>query len=661
MEKQIFSDPLVQPIGSYLDLLDGVYGDFKDWLKKLGAGRQMTGRQYDDLISCIEVLSHTAGTVEEWKAAFLFCGSKVSRYFDEEKLEEERLNLIPSLFSGRYGTFCCYVNDILPEIKVYAETHPVFKEKYIKIKKKARENNSAAGRMEIYSSCSYPPALIAELEEIAESDIVPELLPFLCWGKKVYLTMYRLNKGDTGKDLYRDIPRWNNGSRSFLPFIGYAAVKRDVTILQAVFEGMESTEVIRILTGLFFPGTFHAEYCCFTNWLDKAIFLDFYRENYTIYRKCKGLCINPGEEDKAELFLEYCTLLLGQNVKEADLPVVQIFFSGAAPEKSRGPLQYLDYIYDIGKNERAYWQLIKAIVERAACYPAADLLPRERFRSYGCGDIGISSFYILERYLNAVKPDRETLILLGEYICVILENQRIGTPSQLLWLFNRIRLADYCEPFIGEADFLTALLAAAGETEFFSITAYNWINYVVTIRLLLTYRDRKPDPLWPVRIGDAVERQFEGADGENPLYAAAALLLSQGEIDADPVLLDCIWNLFLKKKAEEFIRFEPGFIPYLYFIRTSGDEDKVKAMLEEARSELIGELLFLRYLRINQNFHFNDFILQLDNAGIIESLPPEVFAQYRTTQDEAVLRYLDRHGTTFEKVKHITSHYRGFE
>jgi hypothetical protein len=671
MKTQLFSNPLSRPFECWLDLLEDIHGDFKTWLKTLGAGRYMTDRQFEALKFCIEGLSRSAGTVKEQKAGLLFGGSRALRCFDEEKLEEERLNSIPSLFFGEYGTFHHYVDRILPAIKEHAQTHPAFKAKYTEAKKNAVKNSSIAGRTAIYlhASRSYPPPLIAELEGIDESRLVPELLPFLYWGKGVYLTMYRLDKGgDTDKDLYRSVPRWNHGSHSWILFIGYAAMKRDMHIPEAVFEGMEGIEIMRILARLFHTGSYRDEYRLFPNWLDKAIIGDFYREKPGIYRECEGLHIAPGEAEQAGLFLEYGMRLLGQTAHGADLPMLQMFFPGADPEEDRGILWYLDCIADDENNEKAYWPLIKAIADKAALYPAAELLPLERFKTYRRGNIEKSAFYLFERYLSAIKPDRENLILLGSYICVLFENQRIDMfenqridmLSQLLWLFNYTRLADYCEPFIDGDGFLRDLLAAAGVIETCSVTALNWINYVVTVRLLLTYRDRTPHPVWPVRIGDAIEKQFEGADGENPIHTAAALLLSETEIKADPVLLEGIWDLFFREKVKGSVDLRAGFIPYLYFIR-AGDEDKVEAMLGKARPEYMDEALVLRYLRVNKKFDFNDFFLRLDDIDTIELLPPEVFPRYRTTWDKAVLRYLERHGDTFEKVNRIAAHYKGSE
>jgi hypothetical protein len=659
MNKQTFSDPLIQPFESCLDFL-GIHGDFKNWLEKLGAGVKVTGRYRDKLISRIENLPCTAG-VEERKAVFLFRDPGALPYFDGEKLDEERLNIIPSLFSREYGTFYCYVNGILPEIKAYAETRPAFKAKYAEAKKNARENSSAAGRMEIYlhPSRPYPPALIAELEGIAESGFVPELLPFLYWGKEAYLIICRLSRGNAGKDLYRKIPRWNCGSYASLPFIGYAAVKQDVRILEAVFEGVESTRAIWILARLFYAGIFHDEYRRFTNWLDEAIVQDFYKKDCSAYRGCGDLLIDPGKEDKAELFFKYCTVLLEQNTAGTDLPVVKLFFPGAAPEEYRDILRYLNDIDPGRRHEGAYWRLIKLIVQRAACRPSADLLSRERFKTCDRGDIGMAFFYIFEEYLNAVKPDRKDIVLLGAYICAVFKNQSINTPPLLLWLFKYTRFADHCRPFIGETAFLKALLAASGEHAASPVITCGWIHYVAAVWLLFTYRDRKPDPQWPVRIGGEIKQQFEDADGEKLLYTAAALLFSPGEIGADPVLLDAVWNLFLGERETGSVRREPGFIPYLCFVRAGKDEDKVEAMIKEIRPELAAELPVMRYLKVNEKFDFDDFILQLDDIDKIESLPPEFFAWHRTTRDKAVLHYLERHGATFAKAERIAACYSG--
>jgi hypothetical protein len=44
---------------------------------------------------------------------------------------------------------------------------------------------------------------------------------------------------------------------------------------------------------------------------------------------------------------------------------------------------------------------------------------------------------------------------------------------------------------------------------------------------------------------------------------------------------------------------------------------------------------------------------------MIKTISPEAFKYYGTTADEAVLRYLECHGDSVEKVKHIASYYKG--
>ncbi|MDR2069390.1 MAG: hypothetical protein LBP71_05925, partial [Spirochaetaceae bacterium] len=72
MKTQIVFDPLTQPLEVYVDLLEGIHEDFKNWLKELGAGKSLMEWQFDALRSLLEDLSRVAGRVEEQKALFLF-------------------------------------------------------------------------------------------------------------------------------------------------------------------------------------------------------------------------------------------------------------------------------------------------------------------------------------------------------------------------------------------------------------------------------------------------------------------------------------------------------------------------------------------------------------------------------------------------------------
>jgi hypothetical protein len=360
---------------------------------------------------------------------------------------------------------------------------------------------------------------------------------------------------------------------------------------------MDAVETLLILVRLF---NYDDEYRCFENWLDKAAVQDFYQGREQIYRECKGLFMNPDNENKAGLFLKYTADLLSRGT---ELRLLQIFFPAVIPKESRTVLRYLNDI--AGRDhEGALWQLINTVAESAACFPEAELLPRECFRSYNCGAVTRVSFYLLERYLGSIQADRENLILLSAYICTVFENQNFDSPKQLLWLFNCTRFAEYCGPNINEPLFLKDLLAAASDLVSFSVTKYTWINYVVTVWILNNHRDRSPNPLWPVRAGEKLQQEFDDARSENPLYTAAA-------------------------------------------------------MLTEMQSGGMHEALVMRYLKTNKKFDFSDFILNLDNADTIRMLPKEVFDRYHITQTEAILRYRERHGDTFEKAARIMSCIRG--
>jgi hypothetical protein len=659
MEKQLFDDPLFQPVPVWFDLLSGICEEFKDWLKTLGVDRPISSRQFETAKSSIDALSRVTEKMEEQKLLFLFSGHEMPRCFDPVKLEEERINAISRLFFREYGTFYYYVGKILPGIKIYAETHPAFRKKYEEAKKHLVKHSSVVQRMKtyLYSNRPYPLELIGELERIDVPELVPDLLFSLYWGREIYLTMCRVMKGDTDEKVYRAIPKWNQGNHSYIPFIAYAVMKQDMKILDAVFEGTDGIEIIRHLAYLFHGDFCDDEYRCFPGWSDKAMVRDFYPGNCGEHREYRGFNPVPDEEDKAELFLKYIAELAGRDGTGTVLRIMRLFLFDAASKENALAAQYLDFIERTGKAENTCWKTIKAIAEKAAAYPVAVLLRPETFKNCRWGVMGRTVFYILEMYFNKITPDRNDIILLIRCLRVVIENQFIDTPHALPWLFKYARITAFCIQHIDEPDFLKELVNAAGESGEISWSRCILINYIVIIWLLHVCQDKKIHPVWPVCIDDETQRQFDGTDGENPVYTAAALLLSEGKIKPEPVLLDCIWTLFeegnLRGPADQ------SSILYRYFIRANEDEDRVDAMLGEIRSGVTDKLLVMRYLRTHKQFDFDDFILHLD-AAAIGRLSPEAFSRYHTTPDEAVLYYLERRGNTCDKIKHITSRYRRF-
>jgi hypothetical protein len=656
MDKQMFNDPLTQSVEYYLDFLGGISKELKDWLKELGAGRKISDRQFDPLQSFLVSLGRMLRSREEEKALFLFSNSETLSYFDTEKIRQERLNVIPGLFFKENGAFRPYVAQILPAIKAQAESDAEFRQKYGELVMRAGKKVSIAGRMMTYpySSHSYPLELIAELEGIDVSLLVPDLLGFLYWGKDAYRTMCLLERGDKSKPVYRSIPKWSCGNHSYIPFIAYAVLKQGLDIIDAVFEGADFVAIARNLAYLFMR--YDNEWPFYKNWLDKAIVQDFFQENPAPYRECNGSDLTPCEEDRATLFLDYLAESIKRSKPGTILAEIQLFFPCMAPAGNTDIADCLCYMERAEIAKDAYWRLVKLIVERAAACPVEDLLPLERFRDYRRGDSGRTGFYILEMYLKKIKPGRDASILLGRYICAVIENQGPGAPEEpLVWLLTRTGFASFCSEYLDNPDFLKDLLSA---TEACANVKYDWLNYVVTIWLLHNYRDRRPKPVCPPAAAE-IEKQFAGGDEKNPISVARALLLSEGEFKPENVLLEGIWD-FLSGEGKDIV-IDQDFISCQYFVRASKDVEKVEALFREKLLCCAHELELMRHLKGNEKFNFSEFILSSDDADIIRTIPPEVFKSYNTTPGEMALPYLERHGDSLEKVRRIVSCYSGFE
>jgi hypothetical protein len=655
MEKQLFLDPLTQAVEYYLDSLDGISEELKNWLKELGAGRKISDRQFKALKSLVDSLGRVFRLTEEKKAFFLFGDSKALRCLDAEKIRQERLKVIAGLFFKEDGTFRPYVAQILPAINAYAKTNAEFEKKYREAVISAGKNTPIARRMMIYlhSNPFYPLELIAELERMDVFLPVPELMGFLYWGKDVYRTIYLLETGDKSEPVYRNIPKWHCGNHSYVPFIAYAVLKQDLDIIDAVFEGADIVTIAHSLACLFFQ--YDDEYRFYRNWLDKAVIQDFFWEDCTPYHECNGIDLTPCEEDKAVLFLEYLAKLIEQGKPSAVLAGVQLFFPCITPGRDTDIMDYLRYMENAEIAQNTYWRLVKLIAERATAYPVEDLLPLERFKNYGCGNIGKSGFYILEMYLNKIKPGRDAIILLGHYICTVIENRTFDTPESLLWLLTRTRFASFFSEYLDDQDFLRTLLSAS---ETCACVKYDWLKYVVTIWLLHNYRDRKPKPVWPFAATE-IGKRFTGGDEDNPIRSAYNLLLSEGKIKAENVLLECIWD-FLSGEGKDFV-VDRDSILCQYFVRVNKDAERDEALFRERRFCCVLELELMRYLKLNEKFDLSTFILRLDDADMIRTIPLEVFKSYNTTPRKMALRYLEFHGDSFEKVRCIVACYRDFK
>jgi hypothetical protein len=135
------------------------------------------------------------------------------------------------------------------------------------------------------------------------------------------------------------------------------------------------------------------------------------------------------------------------------------------------------------------------------------------------------------------------------------------------------------------------------------------------------------------------------------MHKAAEILLSEGAIRKEKLLLDFIWNLF---EEDECRIIDHDFIPYKYFVRVNEDAEKDRALLEsDMDSRLKNELNVLLYLKTRESFDITGFILNHIDTDNFFSLPPEVFDLHQLKRGKIFWLYLKERGDTFERFGEI--------
>jgi hypothetical protein len=651
VEKRQFNDPLVQPVEVWLDQLPLD----REWLDELVndglVKRDLAEADFlvmKGLLERLDSMRETGSRIDisDRKIFFLFHCTGTMGFIDPDVLEYERIKVLPLFFDQDDGTFLPFAAALLDTIKAYAGTNKNFGEQYRRILTKHRNSGSVKKRMEIYLS-RYPLELTAEFEGVPAARLDRDLLPLLYWGPGVYEAFYRIVREGKDAAACDHLPRWNGGG-AYLPFAGYAMMTRNIEILNALFEGADVLERIRCFAGML-DSIGEGRQGYFENWLDKAIVQDFYRadEGFSRYRPCEGMEINPSECQKKNMFLKFIGGTIKKNKSGEVLQAVRLFFPNVMNGMPDRVIQNILSLYrGTGKEYRRF---VDIVAKTAASFEPGLLIPPETF-SYKGGGMDSVVFDIIEGYLELVRPDNQRdVIVLAGFICNALDNEAQGVPHPLKWLETHPRFGDLIAGYIDDPGFLFRLLKIPEEADSDFYVRSFWVNYIFTLWFLHTHGDTPRKLVWPVRTKSSGDR-FDGPEEGSLLYRAAKILLSEGAIRKEPALTGFIWRLFEQDKG---IYINRDFIPYKYFLRVNGDEEKDRLLLEKADSTLKKETAVLRRLKIRGSFDAADFVL---NLGVDElaSLPQEFFDLHQLNPAEIFFLYLRERGDTFAHFEKIT-------
>jgi hypothetical protein len=656
MEKRQFDDPLVRPALVWLDQ----FPREKEWLDEfVNAGLIKDSLAEADFQAIQNLLEQLDGIKKrDWRAwaseqdkklLFLFYCSGTMKFIDLDVLEYERINVLPLLFQED-GTFHHFVWVVLAKIREYAGVNKNFDKQYRRIIKKNRNGGPIEKRMPTYLLHNYPLELTAELEGLPAARLDRGILPMLYWGVDVYEAFYDIVNGDKKTMNYDRIPRWNKGGSACLPFLGYAAMKRDTGIIDAVFEGAGIVDRIHCLADVFYRYD-KGRTGRFGNWIDKAIVRDFCKTeaDFFNYRSCEGMEINPSEVQMAKVFLKYAGSIIRKDTSDEAVSAMRLFFANVMDGTE---VLYLNRICGLEKAAKEYRQFVETIAGKAVSCEPELLFPPGPFANYtNSGTVGIICDFI-EAYLDIIRLNRrEDIIPFAKFICNALDT---GFPLSrpLQWLDAHPRFATLIGSHIGDPDFLFRLLDIPAEVKAGADTKFGWINYFFSLWFLHTHEDKPHKTVWPARIQLNPPDQAEGPEEGSMLHKAAEILLSEGAIKKEVPLLDFIWSLF-EEDEDKVVDYD--FIPYKYFLRVNGDDGKDRAFLtlKFVTGNLKTELTVLRHLKTQGTFDAAGFILNCSSMKEFISLPPEFFDLHQLNRAEIFWLYLRERGNTFDRFEEI--------
>ncbi|MDR1287153.1 MAG: hypothetical protein LBK08_06055 [Treponema sp.] len=618
----------------YWPELTGVTDELKSLLQDAAEGAPLSETNFYELEKYLSPFQDRPRYMH--KLLFLFGGPEKLSFLDAGILEYERIQIIPELFHNESGVFHFYIAEILEEIKKYAQTAKTFGEKYERAKRNNKKNHPPAKRMEAYLNKKYAPELIAEYEGLPLSMLDHRLLPFLYWGHESCKALYDITlKG--GEINYQGLPQWNGGSYAFLPFLGYAVLTGNTDVVDGLFKGIPLPEATGILAEIFFdPGNMYGP-----DWLDTAIQKDFYKDD-ECRRPYTGMEIRPDEKKKADMFLKFT----GKKIKQEDpgcvKGTIRLFFPNLNSTPRHTVIAgYLNYI--CGMNGGEYRKFIKTTARKAASFPTGSLFAPGYFKEYSGGGTGEYVIDFLQEYFPFIKPQKEEVILLGQYLYNILENQNGYIQKKVDNLLESGGFRDLCAGYIDDTGFVLRLLAIPDNGGDGYYPAHKWIDTIFTMWFLHVHKTAGNNPVWP---------HDEGI--QNSPANIVSILLSAGDID--PALTGFMWR-YMNESAPLWHGknyTDNNFLFAGYFIRTNKDAEKDISLLHAACNIRVkNELDVMRYIKNHGKFDFIDFALHENTMNNIVFFPEKALGQYNTNFAGLCLLYMRENGKTFANVREI--------
>ncbi|MDR2370962.1 MAG: hypothetical protein LBD71_05750, partial [Treponema sp.] len=576
--------------------------------------------------------------------------------FDAEALDREKTKTISNLFQNWSGVFHEDVIEILDQVKKHAAVNKTFRKEYAKTKRNNKKNFPIQKRTETYLNGKYPLELIAEFEGIPVSMLKRDLLPFLFWGVNVYTAIHKLKYGEPEEKNCAGIPRWKDGNKAFLPFLGYAVKAKDLDVPEKIFEEVNLRETINILADIFYKQDYGE------NWLAAAIADDFYKENsggheFRNYIENN----NPGEKERAWLFLEFIggkinnsaassgalnpSLTINHDTSGGSLAAIQSFFPNLCnlPAAGQSPAGYLDYLSGTA-NKKTFGKFIKTMAKKAASFPVNDFLDSGCFSNYSAGGINAYVTDFLREYLKNIKPGDDETILIGRYLYNVIDNQGGRMSGQAENVLYTCGFWNICAHYMDNTGFILRMLAVPGSFSGEHYSKYDWIKQVFITWFSGKHGAAENDPVW---------RHYDAESVSGKAVSVIETLLSAGTIYCEPDITEYIWGLIKEQDGANHIK--NIFLPAGYFARTNKKPERDISLLNTGNLDvrIKNELNVMMYLKNHEKFDFIDFSLSHAAIRDIEMFPEIVFTLNKTNFAELALLFLKKNGKSFAEVREI--------
>jgi hypothetical protein len=675
-------NPLYQSLDFWLEQLPFSH-NFKQWLKPLFNKESLSDWEFFSLEEWFHFLQNRSEHLQ--KLLFLYGNPEETPFFDAEALDREKTKTISNLFQNRNGVFHGDAIEILDQVKKHAAANKTFREEYARTKRNNKKNFSIQKRMEIYLNGKYPFELIAEFEEIPVSMLKRDLLPFLLWGVNVYTAIHELKYGEPEEKNCAGIPRWKDGNKAFLPFLGYAAKTKNLDVPEKIFKEVNLCETINILVDIFHGWNYRE------NWLASAVTDDFDKENQNGCELRDYIeTENPDEKERAWLFLEFIGGKINDDTSGGSLAAIQSFFPNLCNlPAGQSPAGYLDYLSGTA-NKKTFGKFIKTMAKKAASFPVNDFLdcfakgtypapwgekkgmypesntlpkqhtqePAHRFAGEACGGVvdsgcfnnysggGISAYVtdFLREYLKNIKPGNDETILIGRYLYNVIDNQGGRMPGRAENILYMCGFWNICERYMDNTGFVLRLLAVPGSFSGEHYSKYDWIEQVFITWFSEKHAAAENDPVWS-------HYDAEGVSGKT--VSVIETLLSAGTIYCEPDITEYIWDL--TKEQDEANHIKNIFLFAGYFARTNKKPERDVSLLNTGNLDagVKNELNVMMYLKNHGKFDLVDFSLNHASIRDIETFPEIVFALNKTNFAELALLFLKENGKSFAEVREI--------